>query len=285
MAVIDEKRGATMTGPSEIETEIEIDCDALFRRLGGSFLPTVYTTGPWRPDAMHGGAPSALMGVVVSEASEPGETVARLNIDLERPVPLSVLTPIVQRRTVSKRVAKVSVELSADGVIVARAEALLLRGTGADGEHHHVLPPKLTEDHPQQRFEDPPHGLPIIYSRESIEIRQVAGGFGDPLPTTAWMRLTRPVIDGEPNPALAELLAVADFGSPLAQTAGPRLASAYINVDVSVSLSRTPIGPWFCLTAQRRSSPSGIALASTEVADGQGAFATITQSLLAQPYR
>ncbi|MGD9794426.1 MAG: acyl-CoA thioesterase domain-containing protein [Acidimicrobiia bacterium] len=274
-----------MTGPSESETESEIDCGALFRRVGGTFVPSAYTTGPWRTDAMHGGAASALMGVVVAEASEPDETVARVNVDLERPVPLSALTPLVRRRTVSKRVAKVSVELSADDVVVARAEALLLRGTGADGEHHQVLPPQLTEEHRQQRFEDPPHGLPIIYSRESIEIRQVSGGFGDPLPTMAWMRLTRPVIAGEPNAALAELLAVADFGSPLAQTAGPRLVAAYINVDVSVSLARAPVGPWFFLTAQRRSSPSGIALASAEVADGHGAFATINQSLLAQPFR
>ena len=71
---------------------------ALFVREGDWFVPTAFTTGPWRPDAMHGGPPSSLIGLAIQSALEAGQRVARINIDLEKrrvtPFPADILEQI-----------------------------------------------------------------------------------------------------------------------------------------------------------------------------------------------
>ena len=80
------------------------------------------------------------------------------------------------------------------------------------------------------------------------------------------------------------LSAVADFGSPLSQTGvvGPGLA--LINIDVNLSLFRSPVGPWFYLDAVGHVGPGGVGLAITLVADGQGPLGAVTQSQVAHRY-
>ena len=66
---------------------------ALFLRDGDRYVPTPLTRGPWDPNALHGGAPSALFAHVC-EQHDPGPAafVARLTVELMRPVPLAPLT-------------------------------------------------------------------------------------------------------------------------------------------------------------------------------------------------
>ncbi len=65
---------------------------ALFERDGSRFVPTPLARGPWSPKALHGGAPSALFASVC-EMHDPGpaDFVARLTVELMRPVPLAPL--------------------------------------------------------------------------------------------------------------------------------------------------------------------------------------------------
>src|SRR5207247_1190725 len=67
--------------------------DALFERDGARFVPTELCRGPWSPDAQHGGPPAALLARA-AERFEGGEemAVARLTVELLRPVPLVPLT-------------------------------------------------------------------------------------------------------------------------------------------------------------------------------------------------
>jgi len=256
----------------------------LFTRADGTFVPSLSTTGPWRPDAMHGGPPGALIGVLIDEALEADEHVARINIDLERPVPLLPLSPSVTRRTVSRRVAKLDIVLHAGETVVVRAAVVLLRGDAvdvpADGLPHTVPGEEARITWAEQAA----HDGPLCYSRDSIEMRTVSGGFGKPLPTIAWIRHTSPVIAGEPTSGLADLLSIADFGSPFSQSAGPALTVALINTDVSISLFRYPVGPWFLLNATRHISSEGIGLSVAEVSDVHGPLGTLTQSQLVQPW-
>src|SRR5690606_20730182 len=64
--------------------------DALFERTApGRYRATTGSVGPWDPDALHGGAPSALVaGVLEDTIAELGTFVpARLTIELLRPIP------------------------------------------------------------------------------------------------------------------------------------------------------------------------------------------------------
>src|SRR5258708_13121137 len=65
---------------------------ALFERDGSRYVPTQLARGPWSPNALHGGAPSALFATVC-EQHDPGPAafVARITVELMRPVPLAPL--------------------------------------------------------------------------------------------------------------------------------------------------------------------------------------------------
>lgn len=252
---------------------------ALFNRDGDWFHPTPLTTGPWRTDAMHGGPPSALIGLAIHDALEPGEQVARVGVDLEKPVPLEPMQPHCVRRQVSRRVAHLTVELRTQAGTVASARALVLRGQGPVPtlDLGTPLAPALPEAE-TPRADDIWAAQSWVFHRDAIEARFTRGGWSVPGSGDAWMRLNVPLVEGEKTPGLSQLLAVADFGSPLSQAVAPESGMALINVDVNVTLAGDPIGPWFSLVTQSGMSPHGIGLASTELFDSNGYLGVITQS-------
>jgi hypothetical protein len=262
------------------EEQAQVD-EALFERHGSSFVPSALTIGPWRPDAMHGGPPSALVGTLIAEVTEAGEHVVRVNVDLERPVMVAPITARVNRRTVSRRVTKVEVELFAGGSLVVSARALLLRGQpigGAGDGHDGGEPPRLAGEEHRVELGPGAHAEPVVYHRDGVEARVLEGGFDVSGPSVAWMRLLGPVIAGEPPCGLAQVLAVADFGSALSQSVDPDSDTGLINLDVNVSLTREPMGPWFHIAATGRLGAEGIGLAVAELADERGPLGVVTQS-------
>lgn len=261
--------------------------EALFVREGEWFHPTAYTTGPWRPDAMHGGPPSALIGVAITQSTQPDEQVARVNIDLVKPVPLEPLKTVVKRQEVSRRVTHLEIELQTDDATVAYARAVLLRGSGPiplidlGPPVVHVL---VGSEHTSPGS-NAIHGESIIFHRDAIETRFTQGDWSIPGPGNAWMQLRVPVVLGEESSALSQLLAVADFGSALSQAVAPNSGVGLINVDVNVTLAASPVGPWFFLEAQGQVSDQGIGLAVTRLFDVNGPVGVITQSQIAQGFR
>ena len=79
------------------------DPQALFTRDGPLLVPTEASLGPWRPDALHGGAVSALLG---HSLAEDGWQLARVTMDLLRRVPLQPLRLTVSATTNSRRVSR-----------------------------------------------------------------------------------------------------------------------------------------------------------------------------------
>lgn len=262
------------------------DPQALFVRVDSWFHPTALTTGPWRPDAMHGGPPSALLGWGIGRALEPGEHVARVNIDLERPVQLVPLTPVVTRRQVSRRVAHLEVQLRTSSEVMASARAVVLRGRPVPAAIVNGLDDAVPVAGPELRVvpPDPLHHAPVVFHRDAVEHRFLSGGFEVSGPSISWLRLIYPVVEGEPTTGLCHLLALADFGSAISQTIVPESGLGMINVDVSVALGRTPLGPWIGLDAMGAVNADGVGLAVTELRDRAGRVGVATQAQLAQPY-
>jgi hypothetical protein len=255
---------------------------SLFQWDGERYVPTTLTTGPWRSDAMHGGAPSALIGYLVTGATDEGELVARVQIDLEQPVPLEPLLGIVHRHQISKRVAHLEIELHAGTTRVVSARVLLM---------HQELVALVAQD------ESPTHrpdqfsamdwsslypGSDPIFVRDAVEHRVVRGGYGEPIPSAAWLRLTVPVVHEHQPCALSQLLAIADFGSPLSQTGAIGPGLALINVDVNATLFREPVGPWFFVDGAGHVGPGGIGVAVSQLSDYEGSLGVITQSQIAR---
>ena len=102
--------------------------EALFVPEDGRFLPTELCRGPWSPDAQHGGPPAALLARAVERFGGGDEMqVARLTVELLRPVPLAPLALAASFARPGRKVQLVEAALRAGDVEVARALALRIR--------------------------------------------------------------------------------------------------------------------------------------------------------------
>ncbi|HEV7936829.1 MAG TPA: thioesterase family protein [Solirubrobacteraceae bacterium] len=101
--------------------------ESIFVGDGDLFTPTEHARGPWDPNALHGGAPAALIAAAF-EQMQPGAELpfARLSFEFLRPVPMAPLKLSTRISRPGRRVQALEAELSAEGVAVCRASALRL---------------------------------------------------------------------------------------------------------------------------------------------------------------
>jgi len=261
----------------------------LFERDGDGFLPSEFTRGPWRPDAQHGGPPSALLGHLIEPHVDHAEFLTHIEIELLRPVPLTRLHGEVRREQVSGRVARLHATLFSETEPVARANALVLQRTELD-------PPDWVEPdgpglNPPEEVDEvePPRwatGQRTTYHRNGVEHRFTAGTFKEAGPVVDWIRLRQPLIVGEPTSGLERILAAADFGSGVSAIYGPTSAFGLINANLTVSMYRPAIGEWISLDARTHADPkTGTGLGITMLGDRDGSVGVATQSLLGYSVR
>lgn len=255
---------------------------ALFVPDGARLVPTELTRGPWRPDAQHGGPPSALLGrAVEAEATARDGQVARVGVELVRPVPLDPLAVSTRAQPVSRRVTHVEAELATADGVVARARALVLHVTAMEPVTEpgpRDLPgPGGEAPAPAWMVDD---GVPA-YHRDAVEHRFALGGFGQPGPAVDWIRLRVPLVAGEATSGLCRALAVADFGSGVSAVFGEGASVGLINADLTLALHRPPTGEWVRLASTTRLGPEGVGLCTTELGDLDGPVGVASQSLLA----
>ncbi|HEY8218108.1 MAG TPA: thioesterase family protein [Acidimicrobiia bacterium] len=254
---------------------------AVFDLDGARAVPTVLARGPWSAEAMHGGAPAALLARAL-ERHDPGPAsfVARLTVDLLRPVPLVPLEVVARTTRPGRKVQWLEATLLADGVEVARASALRLRTTDPLGL---PLPepdgPTIAAPDASQVFEvELPHVSGPGFWR-AIEFRVARGSWADVGPATMWFRLQAEIVAGEPPSPLQRVAAAADFGNGVS-TVLPRGAHLFINPDLSIHLHRYPAGAWVALDAQSRAEDVGVGLAMCELHDELGPIGRSVQALL-----
>jgi hypothetical protein len=256
---------------------------ALFERDGDRYIPTQLTRGPWDPRAMHGGAPSALFAHAC-ETHDPGPAgfVARITVELLRPVPLVPLT--LRTRTIrpGKKVQWLAAALlDGDEREVARATVLRLRTADVDTTGSVGIavdaPPGLAE------AGDPPpfFGTGDIGYWSANDVRIVRGNWMEPGPGIAWLRLRCPVVAGEELSPCTRVAAAADFGSGVGNPLRYTHASG-INADVTISLHRHPVGEWICLESGAWVQPHGVGLAETRLHDERGPVGQALQTLLVE---
>ena len=243
-------------------------------------MATELASGPWDPKAQIGGAPAALLAREFERIAAPGGLIlGRLTYDFVRPAPIG---PIEVRAAVTRpgrRVQLLEGAISADGVEVVRARALRVRHAeaGHDGDPDRPPPPGPDAGHPGE--------LPGLhrprFATDANEVRFVSGGFGGG-PGTAWFRLTRPLVAGEPATPLQRLAAAADFGAGLSG-ALPRERYLFINVDLTLYVEREPAGEWICLESATRIAGGGIGVAESVLYDERGRVGRATQALLIAP--
>ncbi len=255
----------------------------LYRGRKSIFEPTALTTGPWRPDAQHGGPPAALLAYLCEQELGEGETLARLSVKLVAGVPLRPLEGSAVRSDVSRRVGNVDAELRCDGRLVARATALVL--AGGDVPAPDWAPEPTTA--PSWRDVEPvtaPHWAathqPDVFHRDGLEHRFVDGAFDRPGPARDWVRLRCQVVEGTEPTGVQQTMGSVDVGSGISAVFDPESGFGMINADLDVAFVRAPEGRWLLLDAVTSLGSDGTGVAITHVHDDGGLVAVATQCLL-----
>lgn len=253
--------------------------DHVFSIDGSTARATRFAAGPWDPRMQHGGAPSALVAWAAERVETPAPMrIARLTIELLRPVPVAELTIDTEVLRQGRKIQLVQVRLLADGTEVTRAVVLKLRTAQLpvpDG----VALPLLTAPLPENVAVGT-MGIPAAENfAANFELRRIAGGFADLGPGRVWFRQHRPLVAGEPLTPAMRATAVADFSNGISAVL-PFTDWTFLNGDLTVSLAREPEGEWIYSDAETWAGPDGTGIATTRLADRRGYFGQAIQSLL-----
>jgi Thioesterase-like superfamily len=252
--------------------------DAFFTRDGDGYLATGLTRGPWDPDAQHAGPPSALLAREIENCQgDDGKQVARITLEILRPVPLARLVPSVR-------------------VVRQGRSVELLEGTLTDGEHELMrarawrirtesldLPDGLPMEPPPPGPDQGEEGeFPVTGSEgywTAMEYRFMRGGFKEAGPALGWLRMRVPLVEGEEPSPFVRVMAAADSGNGVSAILDWK-EWLFINTDLSVHLHRMPEGEWVALDAVTIPEPNGIGMADTKLSDRRGPIGRAVQSLL-----
>ncbi len=253
---------------------------SLFERDGERFVPTEFSRGPWNPDALHGGPVAALVAGAVERCSppEPGLQVARLTVELVRPVPVAPLSVTARVVRPGRKVTLVEASVSHGTDEVTRAVALLIRSRKL------ALPRAIQDDGSvpgpgEGSISSPPRDAYVGFHNGGVDMSFVSGAFGERGPATVWVRLRHPVVADESPSPLQRAVAAADFGNGVSSELD-FTAWSFINPDLTVYLRRHPVGEWVCLEARTRNSDNGIGLAESVLHDEHGPVGRSLQALL-----
>ena len=256
--------------------------EAIFTERDGTFVPAGHARGPWDVGSQHAGAPAALLARAVEGLEDPDPThpmlIARMTIEVLASVPLAPLRVSAEIVRPGKRLQLVEATVSVEDTVLCRARAVRLRREAVDVPARAVPGPRLPEPDGFERWRMPDLGAPEAFGRTAMDLRIVEGSFLEPGPATAWFRFDRPLVEGEePTPAQA-VMAAADFGNGLSQELGLE-THLFVNTDLTVHLSRRPVGEWVALEAVTELGPEGTALAVSTLHDERGPVGRGLQSL------
>ncbi|HEX6456086.1 MAG TPA: thioesterase family protein [Solirubrobacterales bacterium] len=255
--------------------------EAFYERDGDLFRATELTRGPWDADAQHAGPPAALLGHAIEALPDAEQfQVGRLTFEILRSMPIAPVRVEARVARPGRRVQMVEAELhDAEGEALMRARGWRLRTAKLDLPGEALVasqPPPPPEDGTPAEFfpTEQEHGY-----HSAMEIRFAAGGFLEPGPATAWLRMRQPLVAGEEPTPLQRLLVAADVGNGISASLDFR-RFLFINVDLTVHLERMPEGEWIGVDAATLPRPNGVGTAESTLFDEEGRVGRALQTLL-----
>ena len=253
--------------------------EAIYRVEGAQVLTSAFAGGPWDPKLQHGAAPASLICWAVERlrAAVPMR-VARLTVDLTRPVPVAPLTLEIEVLREGKKIQLVAARLTANGNEVVRATALRIRREECALPSTAFCPP-LDMRGPEMGRELDTGGMGQTPFLSGISMRIARGSFRLPGPAAVWYRAERPIIDGAAISPLMRAAIAADFCNGTSAVLDYR-DWTFINGDLTLSLAREPVGDWILLDAETWAGPDSIALSMARLGDREGYFGRAIQSVL-----
>jgi acyl-CoA thioesterase len=264
--------------------------DSIFTRDGAAWVPTSAARGPWG-DTLHGGAPAALIAHAVEAGAEGRFPLARLTLDLFRPVPSAPLEIEVRPLRTGRRLLVQEAVLSANGKELVRATAVHAEDVALPAS---VTPPPCPLPDPEGIEEHSLAGSIRAARGEHfagedglhfrLRVRRIDGLGGTGL-GVAWLHLPLDLAPGVPLTPTTHLAACSDFANGLGQW---RLTVdggtvGFINADISLHVLRVPDGNRIGMSARNDAHAGGRGLVSAECWQPDGLVARVTQSALVMP--
>lgn len=251
--------------------------DAFYEPLGEDrFDSSAATAGPWDPRFQHAGPPSALLARALERCEpRPEMRVARINVDILRPVPVAALSLRTHVARPGRRVDLVEGVVEAGGREIMRGAAWRLATSEAIPVGEPGAPPPLPSAQPEPTWA----GAHVDGYMRAIEWRFVTGAFETPGPAQVWARPRLPLVAGEQTSPLCGLLTVADSGSGVGAELDPQ-EWTFMNTDLTVVVHRHPTGAWVCLESRTTVDADGIGMAETVLSDESGRLGRGLQTLL-----
>ena len=255
--------------------------DSVFDLQGDVAHASAFASGPWDPSMQHGGAPSALVARAVEKipTAVPMQ-VARLTVDLLRPVPIAPLEIRSEVVREGRKIQLCAVSLFADGKEVVRASALKIRSGDYPGLRGVAEEPVT--------LPSPADSTPIdeTIRRSSgfisgLELRNATGNFGlqgAGGAAACWFRSIRPIVAGEANSPLMRAAMTADFCNGVSSVLDRNWT--FLNGDLSINLVRMPVGEWIVLDAATWVDEAGTGMSAGRLGDERGYFGRAVQSLV-----
>jgi hypothetical protein len=252
--------------------------EAVYRVENATAHTSGSAAGPWDPNLQHGSAPSSLICWAVEQLPSPAPMrVARLTVDLMRPVPVAPLTIETKIVREGRKIQLIDVRLLAGTSEVVRASALRIRVSDQ------TLPERATT--PPLDLPLPEQGQPPNFDKNEtpflrgLDISVVRGSMGAPGPAAVWFRANQPIVAGAAISAAMRAMIAADFCNGVSSVLSPRQWT-FINGDLTVSLGREPVGDWILLDAETWIGPDSVGIAAGRLADTKGYFGRSAQSII-----
>ena len=252
--------------------------EPIFRVDGNRVVTSPDAAGPWDPRMQHGSAPASLVVWAAEALPTPVPMqIARVTIDLMRPVPVAPLTIETEVLRQGRKIQLCAIRLLADGVVVVGATVLKIK------TQVQMLPPGIADlpielPGPDQSMVEPADHAGSPFTK-CISMRAARGRFGMVGPGAIWFRVDRPLIGGSPVSQMMRAVVAADFSNGTSSTLDFRQWT-FINADLSVNFARQPVGEWILVDGECWVGPDGAGLAMSRLADERGYFGRAVQSLV-----
>ena len=250
---------------------------SLFQPEGELFVPNEAAGNPW--GELTGGGPVAglLARAVEQEIDDPDLLVARMTVDLMRPVPRQPVTVNSRTLRAGKRLQVIEATLSLDGTELSRTVAQAVRRSS----------PSEPVDKPGLPFAGPddvqtgsllPPGLGLRWGvHDVVEVRWLADQMSEGT-SRAWMRMPAPLLPGDTMSPLVHTATLVDCisaASPLGEIFGP-----WINTDITLYLHRELEGEWLGMEIERDSEPTGVGVARAKLFDRYGPIGVANEAVI-----
>ncbi len=263
---------------------------SLYERLGDDVVqPTEFARGPWDPGFLHGGPVSALLAHAVeqSDSNDVDWFIARMTVELERPVPIAPLRIHAEVTRPGRKVSIVEATIArADtDAVLARARSLRIRNGDVP------LPMDDPELAPLLTIEPPPPGPDqgragdvgqldgVAFHNGGAEHRFIDGAGTDVGPVVDWIRLRVPLLPDVELTPLVRVAAAVDFANGISRVL-PWESYLFINPDLTLHQFRPLRGEWVGMASATHHGERGIGMSDTAVFDIDGRIGRSNQSLL-----